>query len=251
MKIIISPAKRMKADADVMPARTGPMFPEKTRVLAKYLRGLSLQELRELLRCSEAIAVENYRRYQAMENPQPRTPAIFAYQGIQYQYMGQNAFTDAEYLYLQNHLCILSGFYGLLRPFDGILPYRLEMQAKLKTDFCENLYQFWGDSLGQALSRDNRLVLDLASQEYSLAARQGLSPEVRRISFRFGTVQDGKLRETGTQVKMARGAMVRYLAESRITEVSEVRNFSELGYRFSPERSDNSLLVFTRDGNFL
>ena len=127
MKIIISPAKRMKEDTDGMPVLGMPPFPEKTRALYEYLKGLSPEELKALLRCNDRIALENYRRYQEMDRRNQRTPAIFAYQGIQYQYMAPTAFTDGEYDYLQSHLRILSGFYGCLRPFDGIFPYRLEM----------------------------------------------------------------------------------------------------------------------------
>lgn len=247
MKIIISPAKRMKADPDAMATRSTPLFPDKTQKLLDYLKALRLEELQALLACNDKIASENYRRFQEMGAQRQRTPALFAYQGIQYQYMGATAFTDEQYDYLQAHLCILSGFYGLLRPFDGILPYRLEMQARLKTDFCENLYDFWGQTLGQTLSRDNDLVIDLASEEYNRAARQGLSPTVRWVSVRFGEVRDGKFREKGTQVKMARGAMVRDLAERGVREVEALRQFTALGYRFDPERSEKDLFVFCKE----
>ena len=100
-----------------------------------------------------------------MELERGLTPALFAYEGIQYQHMAPTVFTDAEYAYVQEHLRILSGFYGMLRPFDGIVPYRLEMQAK--PEFCGTLYRFWGQRLGTALSEQNDLVIDLASEEYS------------------------------------------------------------------------------------
>lgn len=247
MKIIISPAKRMKEDWDAMPPLGRPRFLPKTRQLYEYLKSLSCQELQALMVCNDRIARQNYQRYQTMGQLRQRTPALFAYQGIQYQYMGPTAFTDRQYAYLQEHLCILSGFYGLLRPFDGIVSYRLEMQAKLKTDFCENLYDFWGVDLGGELSRDNDLVLDLASEEYSRAARQGLSEGVRWITLRFGQVQDGRFREKGTQVKMARGAMVRYLAEHEITEPEQLCGFQEQGYCFDRQRSERNILVFSKE----
>lgn len=247
MKIIISPAKRMKEDTDAMPVLDRPMFLDKTRQLYAYLKGLSCQELQALMACNDKIAAQNYQRYQTMEQCRQRTPALFAYQGIQYQYMVPTAFTDRQYAYLQQRLCILSGFYGLLRPFDGIVSYRLEMQAKLKTDFCESLYDFWGGDLGQALSQDNDLVLDLASEEYSKAARQGAAPGVRWVTVRFGAVENGRFREKGTQVKMARGAMVRYLAEREVTRVEDICGFAEQGYRFDRERSEADVLVFTKE----
>ncbi len=246
MKIIISPAKRMKEDPDSMPVLGQPRFLPKTQQLYTYLKALSCEQLQALMACNDKIAAQNYQRYQTMDSLTQRTPALFAYQGIQYQYMGPTAFTDQQYAYLQAHLCILSGFYGLLRPFDGIFSYRLEMQAKLKTDFCENLYDFWGGDLGGELSRDNNLVLDLASEEYSKAARQGLSPAVRWVTVRFGEVQKGRFREKGTQVKMARGAMVRYLAEHTVTQVEELCGFQELGYHFDQARSAQDVFVFTK-----
>lgn len=245
MNIIISPAKRMREDYDSLPFGGLPAFLPQTLQLYDYLRTLSLERLRELLACNDKIAELNFRRYQNMAALRQRTPALFAYQGIQYQYMGPNAFTDQQYAYLQTHLYIVSGFYGLLRPFDGIHSYRLEMQAHLRTDFCKNLYDFWGETLGSALSQ-GKLVIDLASEEYSKAARQGISPDTRWVTVRFGEIQNGKLKEKGTQVKMARGAMVRYLAEHAVSEPEEMQGFSELGYHFDAQRSRENCLVFVK-----
>ena len=247
MKIIISPAKRMKEDTDSLPIQGMPQFPEQTERLLVYLKALSLQELQRLLACNDKIATESYRRFQSIDPRRSRTPAIFAYQGIQYQYMAPTAFTDGEFAYVQQHLRILSGFYGMLRPFDGIYPYRLEMQAKLKTAFCENLYEFWGETLGQELSRNNDIVVDLASEEYSRAARQGVSTNVRWITLRFGEEQNGRFREKGTQCKMARGSMVRWMAENRVTDPEALTAFDGLDYRFSPERSEPDCLIFCKE----
>lgn len=245
MNIIISPAKRMREDYDSLPYSGHPMFLEKAEQLLFYLRSLSPEQLQTVLACSNKIAAQNHQRYQEMPELTLRTPALFAYQGIQYQYMGAGSFTDHQYAYLQEHLYIVSGFYGLLRPFDGIHSYRLEMQAKLRTDFCKNLYDFWGEDLGKTLSK-GRLVIDLASEEYSKAARRGIAPETRWVTVRFGVLRNGKLKETGTQVKMARGAMVRYLAEHAISDPAEMQGFTELGYRFDPELSKADALVFVK-----
>jgi hypothetical protein len=247
MKIIIAPAKRMAEDWDSMALRSQPQFLDKTRRLYEKIRAMDRGELQKLLACNDKIAAQNYRRYQEMTEISQRTPALFAYQGIQYQYMGNTAFTDRQYDYLQDRLCILSGFYGLLRPFDGIVPYRLEMQAKLAVDGCKNLYEFWGTGLGGYLSRDNDLVIDLASEEYSKAARKGISPNVRWLTVRFGALHNGKLKEKGTQVKMARGAMVRELAERGAEKAEDLQDFSALGYRFDPERSDAGTYVFVKE----
>lgn len=245
MNIIISPAKRMQEDYDSLPHGGLPMFSEQAKQLLSHLRSLSPEQLQQVLACNDKIAAQNYRRYQDMPELSLRTPALFAYQGIQYQYMGAGSFTDRQYAYLQKHLYIVSGFYGLLRPFDGIHAYRLEMQAKLRTDFCKNLYDFWGETLGQTLS-EGRLVIDLASEEYSKAARRGIRPETRWVTVRFGELRDGKLKETGTQVKMARGSMVRYLAEHAVSDPAEMRGFTELGYHFDPALSAEDMFVFVK-----
>ena len=244
MKIIISPAKRMKEDTDGMPILGMPSFPEKTGRLLEYLKELSLDELKTLLKCNDSIAEENFRRYREMDGLALRTPAIFAYQGIQYQYMAPTAFTRREYDYIQAHLRILSGFYGMLRPFDGIYPYRLEMQAK--PAFCANLYEFWGEDLGAALGRDNDTVVDLASEEYSRAARRGVPPSLRWITVRFGEVREGRFREKGTQCKMARGAMVRWMAENGIEDPEDIRDFDLLSYHLDPSRSGEDEFVFCK-----
>ena len=242
MKIIIAPAKKMNADPDAFPASGLPGFLPETRKLLAWLRQLPYEELKKLLGCSDQLAQLNYRRYQEMELERGLTPALFAYEGIQYQHMAPTVFTDAEYAYVQEHLRILSGFYGMLRPFDGIVPYRLEMQAK--PAFCGSLYQFWGQRLGEALSEGNDLVVNLASEEYSRAARQGLRDGLHWVTVYFGQLNGGKFREKGTLCKKARGTMVRYMAQHQITDVETLKGFDGLGFHFWPEASDDQRLYF-------
>ena len=151
---------------------------------------------------------------------------------------------EASHLdYLREHLRILSGFYGLLRPFDGVTPYRLEMQARLETDGCRDLYQFWGDRLARQLASETDLVLNLASKEYSRAVEPYLPETVRFITCTFGERKDGKVIEKGTMCKMARGQMVRWLAENSITDAAGIRAFDQLDYRFQPDLSAENHLV--------
>ena len=148
MKLLISPAKKMRAE-DFLPPRTQPPLLEKSAQLLNYVRGLSLPQLKRLLACNESLAQEAFENFRTMELGRGTTPALLAYDGIQYKYMAPGVFTQAQLEYVGEHLRILSGFYGVLRPFDGVSPYRLEMQAKVKAPFCKNLYDFWGDSLGE------------------------------------------------------------------------------------------------------
>lgn len=144
MRIIISPAKKMRVDTDSIPVRELPAFLTETESILRELRKMPIEELQKLWKCSDQIAALNVRRLECMDLRSGLTPALLAYEGIQYRYMAPGVFTDQEFAYVQEHLRILSGFYGLLRPFDGVTPYRLEMQAKPKLGDHRNLYEFWG-----------------------------------------------------------------------------------------------------------
>lgn len=246
MRIIISPAKKMNVDADSLPCQGLPAFLPRTERLLSALRAMDAAELKRLWKCNDQIAALNIRRLEAMDLRRNLTPAILSYEGIQYQYMAPGVFTSAEYGYVQEHLRILSGFYGLLRPFDGVTPYRLEMQARLAVDGAKDLYAFWGSSLARQLAAESGCILNLASREYSLCVSKHLEPSVRFITCVFGEETGGRILEKGTLCKMARGEMVRYLAEHRITEPEAAKGFDRLGYRYAPTRSDGNTYVFLR-----
>ena len=146
MRVIISPAKKMKTDTDSFPCRDLPVFLSRTERILSRLGELSAAQLKALWKCNDQIAQLNVQRLRDMDLRSILTPAIIAYEGIQYRYMAPGVFTDRELSYVQEHLRILSGFYGILRPFDGVTPYRLEMLAKLPMGEAKDLYGFWGDS---------------------------------------------------------------------------------------------------------
>ena len=160
--------------------------------------------------------------------------------------MAPGVFTDREFGYIQEHLRILSGFYGLLRPFDGVTPYRLEMQAKLRPGGHKDLYGFWGSSLADQLLRETDCIVNLASREYSICVSRYLPASVRFLTCVFGEVKDGKVIEKGTMCKMARGEMVRFMAENQITDPEALKDFDRLEYRFDAGRSDYNTFVFIR-----
>ena len=246
MRIIIAPAKKMRTDSDSLAPAGLPDFLPETEVLCAALRSMDPAALQRLWRCNDRIAALNVRRLEEMDLRRNLTPAILAYEGIQYQYMAPGVFSQGEYDYVQTHLRILSGFYGLLRPFDGVTPYRLEMQAKLAVGGARDLYGFWGDRLARRLFAETDCILNLASKEYSLCVSRFLEPSVRFVTCVFGQEKDGKVLEQGTQCKMARGEMVRYLAETGAETLEAVRGFDRLDYRFSPAHSDEETLVFLR-----
>ncbi|MCI8521487.1 MAG: peroxide stress protein YaaA [Clostridia bacterium] len=243
MKIIISPAKKMMYEEVISPKQT-PCFIDKTEILMQYLKELSYVELKKLLACNDDIATLNFKRYADMDLHRNLTPAILSYDGIQYKYMAPQVFEDSYFNYIEKQLRIISGFYGVLRPFDGIVPYRLEMQAKLKTDFCKNLYDFWGGDIYSEVKDD--LILNLASEEYAKTVQKHVESDVRFIDCIFGEMIDGKVREKGVYVKMARGEMVRFMAENNIQDIDDIKNFNRLDFSYNESLSEENKFVFLK-----
>lgn len=251
MKIIISPAKKMNADTDSFDIEGLPEFLDETEVLMKEIRQMSLSEVKELWKCNDRLARLNYERFQTMDLKRNLTPAIMAYEGLQYQHMAPAVLTSKALSYIGDHLCILSGFYGLVKPFDGVTPYRLEMQAKLGVKDHKDLYDFWGDRLYRKL-RDldkkagdqDRVIINLASKEYSRCIEKYVTPDDRMITVEFGEIADKRVKQKGTLAKMARGEMVRFLAENRIKRPEAMKEFHELGFAFSEELSGEERYVF-------
>jgi len=247
MKIIISPAKKMRTDTDSLPWRDYPAFLTKTEVLYRKLQSMSRQELKKLWKCNDQILDLNIARLETMDLQKCLTPALLAYEGIQYRYMAPGVFSDREFEYLQNHLRILSGFYGVLKPFDGVTPYRLEMQAKLPIANTKDLYAYWGSDIADKLWEESDCIINLASKEYSLCVSRYQPASGRFITCVFGEQKNGKVIEKGTMCKMARGEMVRYMAEHQISDPDELRAFDRLGYRFREELSNRDTLVYVKE----
>ena len=232
MRVIIAPAKKMVVDTDSFAVDSPPQFLVQTERLKAALQSMSPKDLQVLWKCNDSIAKLNVERLEQMDLYRNLTPAVLSYEGIQYRYMAPGVMEAAHLDYLREHLRILSGFYGLLRPFDGVTPYRLEMQARLAVAGCQDLYQFWGNRLARQLASETDVVLNLASKEYSKAVEAHLPEAVRFVTCIFGERQDGKIIEKGTKCKMARGQMVRWLAENQIKSPEDLRAFDQLGYRF-------------------
>ena len=246
MRIIISPAKKMNVDTDSLPWQDLPVFLPQTEQLCKTLQGMRYADLKKLWKCNDSIAAVNVERLVSMDLHTRLTPALLAYEGIQYQYMAPNVFSNREFDYVQEHLRILSGFYGVLKPFDGVTPYRLEMQAKLKVCKAKDLYAYWNNSLAEYLFAETDCIINLASKEYSVCISKYLQDHIRFITCVFGEEKDGKVIEKGTMCKMARGEMVRYMAEHQITDPEQIKSFDRLDYRFDRDRSDEKQFVFLR-----
>ena len=246
MRIIISPAKQMRVDTDSFACTELPTFIEKTEFLKDWISGLSYEEQKTLWACNDKIAKQNAERFAGMDLHRNLTPALLAYDGIQYTYMAPAVFEDGQFDYVQELLRILSGFYGVVKPMDGVVPYRLEMQAKANVDGVSNLYDFWGDDLYREVMDDSRVLINLASKEYSKCIEKYLQPEDRYITCVFGELEGGKVVQKGVYAKMARGEMVRFMAGIHVDEPEQIKTFNWSGYHFDESRSSDTEYVFIR-----
>lgn len=245
MKIILSPAKKMKKDDD-LGFYDLPIFLDKTKEILKCLKSLSKDELKEIWKCNDKIADENIDRLEKMNLEGDLTPAILAYDGIAYKYMAPSVFEDNQFSYIQEHLRMLSAFYGVLKPMDGVRPYRLEMQAKLRIGDYKDLYAYWGDNLYKSIVDESRVIINLASKEYSKCIEKYLNERDRYITITFCELLNGKLVTKGTYAKMARGEMVRYMAENNIYDVEKIKSFDRLDYVYRDELSSDDEYVFEK-----
>ena len=247
MQIIISPAKKMRVDTDSFAWRDLPRFLSQTEQIFSQLKSYSFEELKSLWKCNDKIAAQNMERLRTLDLHTALTPAVMAYEGIQYQYMAPGVFSEEALQYIQDHLRILSGFYGLLRPFDGVIPYRLEMQAKLAIGASKDLYTFWGDALAHTLWSEGDVVINLASKEYSQCVSKYIPEGNLFLTCTFGERKGDKIIEKGTMCKLARGEMVRYMAETRAEQPEQLKAFDRMGYRFSVEDSTDTNYIFIKE----
>lgn len=246
MRIILSPAKKMKDVPDLLACTELPVFLEQTEEILAWLKACSREELKKLWACNDRILEQNMERLVHMDLRRNLTPAVISYEGIAYQYMAPAVLEASQIGYIQEHLRILSGFYGVLRPLDGVTPYRLEMQAKASIHGYKDLYALWGRRIYEEVRDESGEILNLASKEYSRCMEAGLSLKDRYVTAVFCEKSGGKLVTKGTYAKMARGEMVRFMAENQIEDLREIRNFDRLGYRFQAELSSETNYIFER-----
>jgi cytoplasmic iron level regulating protein YaaA (DUF328/UPF0246 family) len=252
---VISPAKKLDFDtpAPVMTATEGRFNPQAAE-LVDLLRTCSVADLQGLMSLSESLASLNVERFSQWQLPMNSTrskQALFAFQGDVYQGLDAPGLTTSELQKAQSQVRILSGLYGILRPFDLILPYRLEMGTRLSNPRGRNLYDWWGSSLSETLSSDLRkagakTLVNLASNEYFKVIKPGLLP-VPVVTPEFRDLKNGQYKMISFYAKKARGMMVRYILEQDIQSVDDLKGFDLGGYRFDAERSTDERLQFLRD----
>ncbi|MEM7240558.1 MAG: peroxide stress protein YaaA [Pseudomonadota bacterium] len=248
MLAVISPAKKLNFDPVEGVADSAPIFQDRANELASLAKKLSVAKLRDMMKISEDLAKLNKERFMAFSDaPDPRSTkqAGFAFAGDTYQGLQIESFDKRDLAYAQDHLRILSGLYGVLRPLDRIQPYRLEMGRRIKTKAGETLYDFWGSQIGTELdAKANGVIVNLASAEYFKSTGKGLTSQV--ITPAFKEEREGGLKMIGFFAKKARGMMARYMVKNRIDQIEGLKGFDEEGYGFRADLSDDTQLVFTR-----
>ena len=250
MLVVISPAKKLDMSVDARAPTTAPDFATDAATLAGVARDLTHDELRALMSISPALAELNAKRF-ADFGKQPIKAAALAFAGDTYQGLEAPTLEEDEMAWAQNHLRILSGLYGVLRPMDAIEPYRLEMGSRLKTDKGRSLYEYWGTRLADALNAQadatgSQLLVNCASQEYFGAVDRG-ALAIPVITPVFKEIKDGRARIVSFFAKKARGAMARHIVQNRLSDMADLQGFSAGGYRYAADASDGETFVFTRD----
>ena len=253
MLVVISPAKRLDwADRDV--SVTQPDFQADAIRLAKTARNLTLGDLQKLMDISPDLAKLNRDRFRSFaETPDDQTvrPAALAFAGDTYQGLEATSLDEDELTWAQDHLRILSGLYGVLRPLDAIQPYRLEMGSRLKTRRGTSVYDYWGDQIAKTLNSQAEamhtdVLVNCASQEY-FGAVKPTALKLRVITPVFMEDKPGGPKIVSFFAKKARGAMARYIVQNRLSDPADLSDFDLGGYRYQPDLSDADKPVFVRD----
>ncbi|MEC8195315.1 MAG: peroxide stress protein YaaA [Pseudomonadota bacterium] len=253
MLVVISPAKRLNWDPVDGPM-TEPTFQEDAVRLAKTARNLTLADLRKLMDLSPDLAKLNRDRFKAFEaspSPDATRPAVHAFAGDTYVGLDAASLEADEMTWAQDHLRILSGLYGVLRPLDAMQPYRLEMGSRLKTRRGKSLYEYWRDAPAKALRKqaedlNTDTLVNCASQEY-FGAVDLKALKLRVITPVFKEERNGEAKIVSFFAKKARGSMARFIIHNRLTDVEGLKDFDYGGYRYQPTMSNGDSWVFLRD----
>lgn len=263
MLILISPAKTLDFETpSKISLFTQPDFLTQTSQLVEQLRQLSVTEISTLLKISPKLGELNNQRYQTWHQPfdiHNAKQAIFAFKGDVYQGLDVESFSTEDLHFAQEHLRILSGLYGFLRPLDLMQPYRLEMGTKFNQvqlpNIPDNLYKFWGDKLTQVLNKqlekqNSKVIINLASNEYfKVVNTQKIQAEV--ITPIFKDWKNDQYKVISFYAKKARGLMAADIIKNKRKSIKEIKNFAEAGYNYNSELSKGNQLVFTRSINNL
>lgn len=252
MLVVLSPAKTQDFESARTLKTHEPLFQKKIATLIKKLKSISATDITQLMSISPKLAELNYQRFQNFDSQhytkQNSKAAILAYQGDVYQGLDAASLSDDDLYFADQHLLILSGLYGAVRPLDLIQAYRLEMGIKLKTDQAKDLYAFWQTSLNDYINeqlKTEKTLINLASEEYSkVIDTKKLQGQLIKIEFQ--DILKGKYQVVGIKAKKARGTMARFIIKHRIKDPSAIQNFTEEGYHFVKALSNPKHFIFQR-----
>lgn len=255
MITIISPAKTLDFTEDKrINHHSKPMFLKEASIIAKEMKRYSPEEMEKLMRISPKLSELNYSRYKEWNKKETNNikPAILAFRGDVYQALNIDTLSNENLDFANDHLKILSGLYGVLRPYDSIMPYRLEMGTSLRFNEYNNLYEFWKERLTEKIQEElsyhkNKALINLASKEYSKAINfKELHVNVKVIDIDFKEFRNGKYKTVGILAKRARGYMTRYILENFIDDPEDLKNFQSEGYGFNEPMSSDNKWIFTK-----
>lgn len=255
MFILISPAKSLDFESDIpQTLNSNIRFPQEALKLVQKLKKLNTNELSQLMKISPQLSQLNHHRFQLWQHPfsdKDVRAALFAFKGDVYTGIAAQSFDDAKIRYANDHLRILSGLYGLLRPLDAIMPYRLEMGTKIAIQAKKNLYEFWGDKITELLITDmdksnQKVLINLASNEYFKSINKKKLNK-RIITPVFKDQKNGEYKVISFFAKKARGQMTRFIIENKIKNPDELRAFDRDGYYYHQDLSKPDIPTFVRE----
>ncbi|PID30061.1 MAG: hypothetical protein CR982_01710 [Candidatus Cloacimonadota bacterium] len=238
MKIIISPSKTRYFNNSSNLKKTTPLFNDKAESLSNIIKGFEKTQLAKIMKIKGEILDRTYEEYKEFSQAKSY-PAIESYTGTVYKEIKFNDYNDDQLIYLENNLKIMSALYGVVSPFDGIKPYRLDMNMKIME---QSLYKFWADYIGREsfTEKVDELIIDLASSEFSKMLK------FDKISIDFKQFVDGKYKSVAVYSKMARGKMTNYLIENMVENIDDIKKFDLDGYSFNEELSSERKFIFSR-----
>jgi len=254
MLITLSPSKGQNFDVSLPTLlHSQPRQLDDSQQLVNELKKYDVADIRKMMHVSENIATLNVERFRTFSRPfslENAKPALFAFKGDVYSGIKKDQYNEDDLNYAQNHLRILSGLYGSLRPMDLIQPYRLEMKTKLNNPRGNNLYQFWDERITDSLNLDleaqqEATLINLASNEYFKAIKPS-KLQGRLLNIAFKEIKDDKTRVIAIFAKRARGMMTDFILRNRIEHSEDLKEFNQAGYQYSPSLSTDKQWVFTR-----
>lgn len=254
MLMVISPAKTLDYESPLATERyTQPDFLDDACELVDQLKELEPHQISNLMSISDKLGQLNAERFQNWHTPftpENARQAVLAFKGDVYTGLDAENFSEKDFEFAQNHLRMLSGLYGVLKPLDLMQPYRLEMGTRFENKRGKDLYEFWGSKITEEINRllaaDDGVLVNLASNEYFKSVKKK-ELDGRLVTPQFKDWKNGQYKMISFYAKKARGLMCRYAIQNRITQANDLKGFNLEGYYFSEDQSDNNNWVFLRD----